>query len=98
MEFLENYDCTINYHPEKANVVADALSRKAQVAGLMIKEWDLLTSISEWNPYFGNKKVIFGNIKVISTLLERIKETQKEDSMVRKWGKKWKREKCLISI
>ena len=28
VEFLENYDCTINYHPEKANVVADALSRK----------------------------------------------------------------------
>ncbi|XP_027156138.1 uncharacterized protein LOC113756798, partial [Coffea eugenioides] len=26
----------------KANVVADALSRKAQVAGLMVKEWDML--------------------------------------------------------
>ena len=38
IEFLEDYDCTINYHPGKANVVADALSRKAQVAGLMIKE------------------------------------------------------------
>ncbi|XP_052187694.1 uncharacterized protein LOC127798276 [Diospyros lotus] len=28
MEFLKDYDCTIQYHPEKANVVADALSRK----------------------------------------------------------------------
>ena len=26
MEFLEDYDCTINYHPGKANVVADALA------------------------------------------------------------------------
>ena len=84
MEFLEDYDCTINYHLGKANMVADALSRKAQVAGLMIKEWDLLTSISEWNPCLGNKKVIFGNIRVTSTLLERIKEAQKEDLMVRK--------------
>ena len=28
MELLKDYDCTINYHPCKANVVADALSRK----------------------------------------------------------------------
>ena len=28
LEVVKNYDCTINYHPKKANVVADALSRK----------------------------------------------------------------------
>ncbi|XP_071902449.1 uncharacterized protein [Coffea arabica] len=38
IEFLEDYNCSINYHLGKANVVADALSRKAQVAGLMVKE------------------------------------------------------------
>ena len=42
MKFLKDYDYTINYHLGKANVVADALSRKAQVAGLMIKKWNML--------------------------------------------------------
>ena len=49
MEFLEDYDCTINYHPGKANVVADALSRKAQISRLMVKEWEMLGAVGEWN-------------------------------------------------
>jgi hypothetical protein len=27
LELIKDYDCEINYHPSKANVVADALSR-----------------------------------------------------------------------
>ena len=50
MKFLKNYDCIINYHLEKANVVADALSQEVQVAGLIIKEWNMLKKISECNP------------------------------------------------
>ncbi|GJT94932.1 putative reverse transcriptase domain-containing protein [Tanacetum coccineum] len=32
LELLSDYDCEIRYHPRKANVVADALSRKEQMA------------------------------------------------------------------
>ncbi|KAJ9566939.1 hypothetical protein OSB04_002905 [Centaurea solstitialis] len=34
MELIKDYDCEILYHPGKANVVADALSRKAHVASI----------------------------------------------------------------
>ena len=30
MEFLEDYDFTLHYHPGKENVVADALNRKSR--------------------------------------------------------------------
>lgn len=29
MELLKDYNCTINYHPGKANIVANVVSRKA---------------------------------------------------------------------
>ncbi|MCI52404.1 hypothetical protein A2U01_0073648, partial [Trifolium medium] len=43
LEFLKDYDFKLNYHPEKANVVADALSRKSlHMSSLMVKELDLI--------------------------------------------------------
>jgi hypothetical protein len=31
LELIKDYELEIHYHPDKANVVADALSRKSQV-------------------------------------------------------------------
>ena len=46
---LNDYDCEILYHPGKANVVADALSRKTE--GSLIRDiWMRMTVIS---PFFG---------------------------------------------
>jgi hypothetical protein len=38
MELLKDYDCTIQYHPGKANVVVDALSRKSSRSLAHIQE------------------------------------------------------------
>nr|GEV98983.1 putative reverse transcriptase domain-containing protein [Tanacetum cinerariifolium] len=37
LELLADYDCEICYHPEKANVVADALSQKEQIKPLRVR-------------------------------------------------------------
>ena len=40
MEFLEDYDFTLHYHPGKANVVADAHSQKSRGALASIASWE----------------------------------------------------------
>ncbi|GJV59449.1 putative reverse transcriptase domain-containing protein [Tanacetum coccineum] len=37
LELLSDYDCEIHYHPGKANVVADALSRKERIKPLRVR-------------------------------------------------------------
>nr|GEX94452.1 putative reverse transcriptase domain-containing protein [Tanacetum cinerariifolium] len=37
LELLSDYDCDIRYHPRKANVVADALSRKERIEPLRVR-------------------------------------------------------------
>ena len=47
MEYLEDYDFTLHYHPGKENVVADALSRKSQgvLPSVSSREWQMLETV-----------------------------------------------------
>ncbi|GJR27928.1 putative reverse transcriptase domain-containing protein [Tanacetum coccineum] len=46
LEFLSDYDCEIHYHPRKANVVADALSRKERLKPLRVRALVLTISLN----------------------------------------------------
>nr|GEZ95834.1 putative reverse transcriptase domain-containing protein [Tanacetum cinerariifolium] len=45
LELLADYDCEIRYHPGKANVITDALSRKERIKQLRLRTYE------EWTKY-----------------------------------------------
>jgi hypothetical protein len=83
LELIKDYELEIHYHPGKANVVADALSRKSQVNMMvahpmpyeMAKEFDRL-SLGFLNSMRGV------TVELEPTLEREIKEAQKNDEKI----------------
>ena len=50
MEYLEDYDFTLHYHPGKANVVADVLNRKSRgvLDTVASREWQMLETVGQF--------------------------------------------------
>ena len=73
MEFLEDYDFTLHYHLGKANVVADALSRKSRgaLASIASQEWRMLETVGQ-----------FGLQYIEPSLLSKVIESQGQDTEV----------------
>jgi hypothetical protein len=83
LELIKDYDCEINYHPGKPNVVADALSRKSTVelASLGISQPQLIREFAGIRLEVVGKgtPTHLANLMVQPELLERIKAAQLED-------------------
>ena len=71
---FKDYDCIIDYHLGKANVVADALSRKAMAT--------LLIQRSEWK--IVSDGAILAQLKAQPVLNQMIIDTQKNDEEMQK--------------
>ena len=79
LELVKDYDCDISYHPGKANIVADALSRKS--SGSLTALHELEKPLQE-DLCRSSIELITGKLSAMilqSTLLDRIKQSQNGD-------------------
>ena len=78
MEFLEDYDFTLHYHPGKENAVADALSRKSRgaLASIASREWQMLETMGQFGlQYSKQAQGTLGNLVAMPSLLGRVIES-----------------------
>ena len=78
MEFLEDYDFTLHYHPGMANLVADALSRKPRgaLASIASREWRMLETVGQFRlQYSEQAQGVMGILVATSSLLSRVIES-----------------------
>jgi len=83
MEFLKDYDFELLYHPGKANVVADALSRRTvHTAHLMIKEVELLEKFQDMRLQveLGSEFNRCSTLTISSDFLSSVRERQLLDA------------------
>ncbi|KAL0402639.1 UNVERIFIED_CONTAM: Transposon Ty3-I Gag-Pol polyprotein, partial [Sesamum latifolium] len=87
IELLKDYDCTIDYHPGKANIVADALSRKTvdQLAGMICYNVEYLTALRAMNVHFSvGGDLLLATMQVKPSLKDKIKDAQDKDPYLQK--------------
>jgi hypothetical protein len=95
LELIKDYDLRINYHPGKANVVADALSRRSHLNMLATRELlpEFCKEYEKLNlGWVLNAEVIA--MEVDSTLEQDIRKGQLEDAKIQEIKEQIKEEKA----
>jgi hypothetical protein len=96
LELIKDYDLRINYHPGKANGVADALSRRSHVSQLVVDSmpFELCEEFDKLNlRIVANTEAT--EIEVGSNLLQEIRKGQVEDEKIQEIKRNIKEEKSL---
>ncbi|KAL0394591.1 UNVERIFIED_CONTAM: hypothetical protein Slati_4425300 [Sesamum latifolium] len=87
IELLKDYDCTIDYHIGKANIVTDNLSRKTvdQLASMICYNMEYLTALRAMDVDFSiGGDILLATIRVKPSLKDKIKDVQGKDSYLKK--------------
>nr|GEZ32407.1 hypothetical protein [Tanacetum cinerariifolium] len=81
LDLLKDYDINIQYHPGKANVVADALSRKSGMLANLQIEPEIIRDLERMDIKLciHGTKGYWASLKVEPNSILRIKKAQKED-------------------
>ena len=87
LEFVQDYNFELSYHPDKANVVADALSRRSYVASLCAaQEWrlmDVVVNVVIRVPR-GSERAAIANLSMMPRLYHQVIVAQRLDSRLLK--------------
>jgi hypothetical protein len=96
LELIKDYDLGFNYHPRKANVVANALSRSSHLNMIATREF-LPKFCKEYEKlnlgWVSNTEVI--TMEVDSTLEQDIQKVQLEDAKIQEIKEQIKADKKL---
>ena len=86
VEFIKDYECTIEYHPGKANVVVDALSRKSMgsISHLKVAYHPRLVELRSLGVRLEliDTGALLATFHVCLVLIYRIRELQTQDPTV----------------
>jgi hypothetical protein len=96
LELIKDYDLGINYHPRKANVIADALSRGSHVSQLVVDSmsFELCEEFNKLNlRIVANMEAV--EMKIGSSLLQKIHKVHVGDEKIQEIKRSIKEEKSL---
>jgi len=81
MKYLKDYAFELLYHPSKANVVANAMSRKRVHMSTMMKELELIKKLRDMNLelHMGAGHIRCSMLRVTNEFLEEIQMEQGND-------------------
>nr|AAV32171.1 putative polyprotein [Oryza sativa Japonica Group] len=96
LELIKDYDMEIHYHPGKANVVADALSRKSycNMSEGRHLPWELCQEFEKLNLDIVSKGFV-ATLEAQPTLFDQVREAQVNDPDIQEIKKNMRRGKAI---